>query len=111
MPLIHGFSKKSVSKNIKTEEEHGKPHEQAIAIALSEAKEAKKQHHFKGGVIDPMSIVKAMKAKRYAHGGMVESENEEFLSADMETPEKEAHEMEESEEMKKKRILANSLKR
>jgi Family of unknown function (DUF6496) len=38
MPLDKGKSKKAVSKNIKTEMEHGKPQKQAIAIALSEAR-------------------------------------------------------------------------
>ena len=40
MPLIHGKSKKSISKNIKTEMEHGKPQKQAVAIALNTARKA-----------------------------------------------------------------------
>jgi hypothetical protein len=40
MPLDKGKSKKAVSKNIKTEMEHGKPQKQAIAIALSTARKA-----------------------------------------------------------------------
>ena len=40
MPLIHGKSKKTISSNIRTEVEHGKPQKQAIAIALSEARRA-----------------------------------------------------------------------
>lgn len=40
MPLIHGKSKKSISKNIRTEMEHGKPQKQAVAIALSTARKA-----------------------------------------------------------------------
>lgn len=35
MPLIQGYSKKTVGKNIKKEMEAGKPQKQAIAIALS----------------------------------------------------------------------------
>lgn len=40
MPLSKGKSKKAISKNIKTEMEHGKPQKQAVAIALSEARRA-----------------------------------------------------------------------
>lgn len=43
MPLKKGYSPRSVSKNIKTEISHGKGKSQAIAIALSVAKQAKKR--------------------------------------------------------------------
>lgn len=38
--LVQGSSKEAISENIKTEEEAGKPHDQAVAIALHEAKDS-----------------------------------------------------------------------
>ena len=43
MPLIQGYSKKSISKNIATEIRAGKPRAQAIAIAYATARTAKKK--------------------------------------------------------------------
>lgn len=40
MPLKKGYSKKSISSNIKAEMQAGKPQKQAIAIALDVAKRA-----------------------------------------------------------------------
>ena len=40
MPLKKGYSKKSVSANIKTEMAAGKPQKQAVAIALNTARKA-----------------------------------------------------------------------
>jgi hypothetical protein len=41
MPLKFGYSKKSISQNIKTETKAGKPYKQAVAIAMNIAKKAK----------------------------------------------------------------------
>ena len=40
MPLVKSKSKKAIGKNIKTEEEAGKPKKQAVAIALNVARKA-----------------------------------------------------------------------
>jgi hypothetical protein len=41
VPIKKGFSPKTISENIKTEMQAGRPHKQAVAIALDIAKNAK----------------------------------------------------------------------
>jgi len=43
MPLIQGYSKKSISENIRREMKAGKSQKQATAIALDVARRAKKK--------------------------------------------------------------------
>jgi len=43
MPLIFGYSKSTISKNIRTEMRAGKSRKQAVAIALSTARKARKK--------------------------------------------------------------------
>jgi hypothetical protein len=43
MPIKSGSSKETISQNIKTEREAGKPEKQAVAIALSKAGKSNKK--------------------------------------------------------------------
>jgi hypothetical protein len=42
MPLKRGYSRKTISSNIRREMHRGRPQKQAIAIALSTARKAKR---------------------------------------------------------------------
>ena len=42
MPLKQGSSQRTISSNIRTEMRAGRPHKQAVAIALNTARTAKK---------------------------------------------------------------------
>lgn len=42
MPLKSGSSRTTIAKNIKTEKAHGKPHKQAVAIAMAKAGKKRK---------------------------------------------------------------------
>ena len=52
MPLMAGKMHYAIGKNIKTEMEHGKPHKQAIAIAMSKSGKSRKKKRAKTIVED-----------------------------------------------------------
>ena len=54
MPLIKGYSQKSIGKNIATEIAAGRSPQQAAAIAYSTAREAAKKAH-KPGIVRKLS--------------------------------------------------------
>jgi hypothetical protein len=120
MPLKSGHSKKVIASNIKTEMEAGKPHDQAIAIAMSKAGKASTSNYFKGGMIKADSLIRSIKEKKkLALGGMVEDDGneeqeqipgidengeDELMNSEFEMPSEEPNEM-------KQRILAQVLQK
>lgn len=60
MPLKKGKNRKVIAANIRTEEAHGKPHKQAVAIALKTAgiPKSKKRKNPKGDVGAQVSYAK-----------------------------------------------------
>lgn len=53
MPLFKSKSKKAMSKNIESEMDAGKPQKQAVAIAYSIMRKAKKKKMAQGGLVHP----------------------------------------------------------
>ena len=85
MPLIHSKSKKAMSKNIETEMHHGKPQDQAIAIAYSVKRKAAKKKA-SGGTVESGSPTMNM-----AEGGAISASNEARPST--QTEENDRHEI------------------
>ncbi len=66
MPLKKGYSRRSIGQNIATEKRAGKPHKQAVAIALSTARRAaKKAGKPSKAPPKPKSKPKARRRRRY----------------------------------------------
>lgn len=75
MPLDKSKSKKAVSKNIETEQNAGKPHDQAVAIALHTAHPNEKGYS-DGGIIDTIMGLMGKKTTP------LETDKKEAMSAD-----------------------------
>jgi len=60
MPLQTGTSLQVISDNIKTEQAAGKPHDQAVAIALSEARRSGSRFPQPRAVQKPRAMAKAV---------------------------------------------------
>lgn len=86
MPLINGSSQKSVSKNIATEMNSGKPQKQSIAIALSEARRARKRKLAFGGEIDAKEDVSPMPTVGMQDDQRGDEEREYYQEDDLNPP-------------------------
>lgn len=67
MPLIKSKSKKAMSKNIEAEMDAGKPQKQAVAIAYSIARRARKRKMAQGGLVHPEDEKDLMESKISEH--------------------------------------------
>ena len=64
MPLKRGKSKKVIRHNIETEMERGKPHDQAVAIAMHQAGVAKNKNPAKMPMVHNQPVRKPAKKKK-----------------------------------------------
>lgn len=102
MPLFKGKSKKTFSKNVATEMDSGKPQKQALAIAYSMKKKAKKMAM--GGetyesdttsMNDPEDMAKDHNPKMMAEGGMLTNDGYQSKNKVDTKPDLMDHEMDE----------------
>jgi hypothetical protein len=73
MPLSQGKSRKSVSKNIRTEIAAGKPQKQAVAIALETARRSAKKRASGGRLLPPLSGAPGEGASEHVYAGPLHS--------------------------------------
>jgi len=76
MPLMHGKSKRAFEHNVEAEIHAGKPQKQAVAIAYSEQREARRKHMSSGGCMG----LGCKHPSHYSEGGEVgEKEHDEEM--------------------------------